>query len=130
MKTLPIWLGHTVAAILSLGAVFFGTFNVLFSDIFGLREQAGAVLYVLIAYFIISSFLHWLWPGHAKSWRLWLIIPAAAFTVFITLSDINNFLYPLTVIAAAVGGSWAGYHNFDRRRSVRVDPLQPPAGTA
>lgn len=116
MKKLPVWLGHIAAAILSLLAAFFGTFNVLFSDIFGVRQQAGAVLYVLIVYTVISGILYWLWPGHGKAWRTWLIIPAAVFTIFIALSDFTNFLYPLIVIAAVIGGSWLGSSIFNRQK--------------
>lgn len=127
MKTLPFWLGHIIAAIVSLLAAFFGTFNVLFSDIFGVRDQAAAALYVLIVYTIFSILLHWLWPGHGRTWRLWLIIPAAVFTGFILISDFSSFLYPAAVIGAVIGGSWIGTIVFQRKTAAIIGSVRPPA---
>lgn len=126
MKKLPIWLGDVVAFFLGGLAAFFGTFLVLFSDVFGLGQQAGAVLYVLVVYGIFSILLHWLWPGHGKAWRLWLIVPAVVVMIYVTLNDFNNYLYLLAVLAGVVGGSWIGKIVFQRNAAAIIGPARPP----
>lgn len=114
---LPKWSGHLTAGILSLLAAFFGTFNVLFSDIFGVDQQAGAVLYVLAIYLVFSLLLHWRWPGRGWAWRSWLALPGLAGWLLITPGDVNQLAYPLLVLGAVAGGTWAGWFVF-RRRAV------------
>lgn len=117
MRQLPNLLGHVVAGILSLLGAFFGVFLVLFSDIFDVSQQAGAVLYVFVVYFVFSLLLHWLWRTDRKKWVLWLVIPGGVFGLFITFSDGIWSFYPVAVLAGMVGGIWLGWWVLRRRQA-------------
>ncbi len=130
MKSFPRWIGHIVAAICSFVIAFFAVFVVLFSDLFGIQAELGAIGYVLVVYFIVSVLLHWLWRG-TKAWLWWLIIPAALFGGYVAISDQTRFGYILAVVLAAATGTFIGYAIFTRRGvSSTIQPKIEPLGKA
>ena len=106
MKQLPQWIGHVFAAILSIGAGFFGVLNALFSDIFGVRAQVAAMAYVFFVYLITSAVLFWFWPRQQRAWVLWTLIPGGLFGLSMTISDFSRIIYPLGILGAMVLGVW------------------------
>ena len=94
--------------ILGLLIAFFGVFNVLFSDIFGFSQQAGAVGYVFSLYLVASLILHWPRPtGVGQRWIL--LAPALVFIIFIALQDQTRYGYTLMVAIAVIAGTWLGW---------------------
>lgn len=118
MRKLPLWVGHVVAAVGSLGIAFFAVFNVLFSDIFKISVKVEAVLYVLVIYFIWSLLLHWVWPGR-KAWRWWLLTPALLFAISVAAQDRARYGYIFSVVVGVVVGTTLGWL-ISRRRQKPV----------
>lgn len=94
--------------IVSLLIAFFGVFNVLFSDIFGVGAKAGAVLYIFILYFVVSLILHWR-NQTGKFWRWMLLVPPVLFSVFIAVQDRTRYGYIFAVVVAVILGTLCGW---------------------
>ncbi len=118
MKKLPLWTGHIVAGVVSFLTAFFTVFNVLFSDIFGVGQKFGAIVYVFAVYLIWSIILHWLWRG-TKAWLWWLLTPAVAFALFIAVQDGTRFGYILSVVLAAAVGAFGGFWLWNKKSFSR-----------
>lgn len=127
MKNFPTWLGHIIAAILSLGVAFFGVAVILFSDTTSQTEKITAILGLSLVYAIIGAILGGLWPAHIRAWRLWLIIPAGVATVFFGLLDSGDVIFPLLTLGAVVGGAWIGSTILNRQKHNQRPPLNPPS---
>lgn len=100
-------IAKVLGVFLSLLAAFFGAFLVLFTDVFTLSEKAGAVVYVLIVYFVASLLMHWRAPGQAL-WRWLLLAPAFLAILLIGAQDLNRAGYTISVALAVLAGTWSG----------------------
>lgn len=115
-----LWIGHVVIAIVSLTAAFFGVFNVLFSDVFGISGHLQAIAYVLIIYALAGFLATRAWPAGRRAWRWWLIVPALLIGLPYSFGDGAFGWYPLGVLGAVVIGSLLGTGVRWRRRSSAV----------
>ena len=97
---------HVAAAVLGLLAGFIVDFNVVFSDIFGWRQHAGALVYVVIAYAIISAPFGMGSPEKRRRW-FWIIAgPGMALLTLFSLLEVSGIPWHALVIAATVGSTW------------------------
>lgn len=114
------FIGIPLASVLSLLAVFFGVFNVLFSDIFSTREKIGAVALVTGEYFLFSLVLSLLWPQQSRRWLLIFSVPIVVVVILMTFGEPGRLFYHFSVliggVAGSVLGSWIGH--FRHRRTV------------
>ncbi len=98
---------------------FFVAFNVVFSDVFGLGEMAGAVAFVYIAYTALGFLFGLAGPRTGIRWAWWLAAPGVVFVLPGLLDTPGRALYHAAVIAAVAGGTaggaWAGAHLRARR---------------
>lgn len=93
--------------ILSILIAFFGVFNVLFSDIFGIGQKAGAVVYIFVLYFISSLILDWR-NQTGTFWRWMLLVPPVLCSAFIAVQDRTRYGYIFAVVAAVIFGTLLG----------------------
>lgn len=100
-------IAKVLGVFLSLLVAFFGVFLVLFTDVFTVSAKAGAVVYVLVLYFVTSLIMHWRAPGQAV-WRWLLLAPAFLAILFIGLQDLTRFGYTISVALAVIVGTWLG----------------------
>lgn len=112
-------LGHLLIAIFSFLAAFFGVFNVLFSDIFGLGQQYIAIFMILILYSVLSGLAYLVWPVHGWAWVRWLVIPALLLGGFYLFQEFSSLSwYGVTVLAAVVIGATLGREIISRKRGA------------
>lgn len=123
---LPLWLGHSIAFIVSATAGFFLVLNVVFSDVFSLREQLTAISAVLGAYLILGFILSRLWQGHRRTWALWLIIPPGILMALLLISERAFDWFDASVLVGFVMGSLIGTGLLSLRRTP--PPNSPPVG--
>lgn len=109
MRTLPSWLGHVMALVISPLAAFFIVFNVIFSDIFGLATRVYAFLFVLIVYTILGFAFGKLFSSKRRAWKLWLLIPPTILVALFSLSEFSPLVvYNLAILGAAALGVFLG----------------------
>ena len=112
-------LGHIVIAIFSLLAAFFGVFNVLFSDIFGLGQQYTAIFTVVVIYGVLSALAHLVWPVHGWMWVRWLVVPALLLGGFYLFQEFSSLRwYGVAVLIAVVIGATLGREIISRKRGA------------
>ncbi len=110
--------GHIIIAIFSLLAAFFGVFNVLFSDANGVNERAGAVVFVLVIYTILSLLAHLVWPIKGWMWVRWLVIPALIIGGFYLFQEFSSLsVYGIMILLAVVAGATLGREVMSRKRA-------------
>jgi len=113
----PRLLGDILAFFVSLLLAFFGLFNVLFSDIFGLKERIGSWVYVFVLYVVFGFLFALIWPEGVKRWRWWFGLPAGAVAIRVILTEPGTALVDLTAFVAAFGGILLGTMAGGRVRS-------------
>ena len=101
-------LGRVVAVFASLLGSFFGVFNVLFSDVFGVRAMLGAIGYVMVLYAAVGFLGRLAWRGAERTWRLWLFTPAGAIAILLTFAEPGRGWYHGGVFLAAALGTLIG----------------------
>jgi hypothetical protein len=87
---------------------FFVAFNVVFSDVFGIGEMAGAVGFVAVAYAVLGLAFGFAGPVTGWRWMWWLGIPGTLLVVLGLFDNVSRAIYHAAVIAAVVGGSAGG----------------------
>jgi hypothetical protein len=122
-------LSRVLAVLVGLVWGVFVAFNVVFSDVFGVRGMLGAIAYVLVAYFGLGLAFGAVGPKTGWKWTWWLA-PPGVILAGLTLSDApRNMAYPLgviaSVIAATLAGSWLG--SYVRMRFRRPDASAGPS---
>jgi hypothetical protein len=110
-------LGDLLAAALALLCAFFGVFQMLFTDIFGMTERVQSWLYVGGLYAVAGLTLTLLWPTQRQRWRLWLGLPATLVAGRFALQEPGTAHWALAALGAAILGLLAGTAAGRRLRS-------------
>ena|SRR5687767_14189582 len=121
-STILLALGTFVCLLVSLLAMFFVTFNVVFSDVGGPSERFGTYVYSGVSYFILGFICGVIGPSHLRRWVYILTIPAITILVVYTFSEPQNVLihmgFAMLVPVASIAGTKAGA----RLRKKKVAP--------
>lgn len=100
------------AVVFGLAWGFFVAFNVVFSDVFGLRDHLAALLYVLVAYFLLGVGFGFAGPKTSLRWAWWLAAPGVVAVTWTMLTELLppswSTAYALGVIACIVAGNLGG----------------------
>lgn len=119
-------LGHIIIAIFSFLAAFFVVFNVLFSDVNAVSEEASSITFVVVVYMVMSLLAHWIWPVRGWIWVRWFVTPALLLGGFYLFQEFNSLnLYGVFVLAAVVAGAAFGREAMSRKRSQKVSSVEP-----
>lgn len=108
MKTVPVWLGHLLAGIVSPQVAFFFVLNFLFSDVIATSQRIQAVAMILMLYFILAWVFGRLWPHHKRAWQWWLILPAGLMALSFMISDGAYSFYSFGIVLAMISGTLLG----------------------
>lgn len=112
-------IGHIIIAIFSFLAAFFVVFNVLFSDVNVVGQQASAVTLVVVVYGVLSLLAHLVWPIRGWMWVRWFVTPALLLGGFYLFQEFNSLsLYGVLVLTAVVAGSTLG-RELGRKKQIK-----------
>ena len=118
-----LWIGTVILVLASLLAAFFGVFNMVFSDVFGVGERIGSYVYVAVIYLVFGFLAGLLGPTRARRWVWILSAPAVTVLVLYTFTEFQNILihagFAVLVPFASVAGVRAGA----RLRAKKPSPL-------
>jgi hypothetical protein len=92
----------------SLPWAFFVAFNVVFSDVFGIRKEAEAVLYVLASYGLLGLLFGAIGHRTGVGWTLWLSYTGVLAVLVSLFDNPNRAVYAATVITAVLAGAAVG----------------------
>ncbi len=101
-------LGRVAAVAMGLVWGFFVAFNVVFSDVFGVSEMAGAVVFVFVAYVLLGAVFGAAGPRTGSRWAWWLAPPGVLLVAVGLADNVARVVYHAAVIAAVVGGTLGG----------------------
>ncbi|MBE0475688.1 MAG: hypothetical protein IBX62_01105 [Coriobacteriia bacterium] len=100
--------GRVFAVLLGVVWGFFVSFNAVFSDVFGARDMAGALVYVLVGFALLGLGFGLAAPSTGPRWAWWLATPGVLMVALFTIGEYQRLLYHALVVAAVVGGAAGG----------------------
>lgn len=122
---LRLWAGTAALAALSLLAAFFVTFNMVFSDVFGVRQRIESYVFAGVVFVVLGLAAGLLGPGRVRRWTWVLGAPSVAVLALYTLSERQNALIHLGFAVLVPLASYGGARLGSRLRAKR-----PPASGA
>ena len=114
-----LWIGTVVLAFMSFLAAFFGVFNMVFSDVFGIGERVWSYVYVAVIYLVFGFLAGLLGPTRPRRWVWILSAPAVAILVLNTFSEFQNILIHLGFAVLVPLASTAGVRAGARLRAKK-----------
>lgn len=124
-SSVRLWIGTVALLLLSLLASFFGVFNMVFSDVFGVSERVGSYVYVGVIYLVLGFLSGLLGPTRQNRWVWILAAPAVAILVLYTFSEPQNIFIHTGFAALVPLASTAGVRVGARLRGKKSAPLDP-----